>query len=50
MTVKQLIDILKTYPEDMPCNVTIGWKISQLKTVTWGVDMDTNATSIWLCA
>ena len=49
MTVKELKDWLSYYNDDAEVNVAIDSMIRPLTTVTFGVDMDTNKCSVWLC-
>ncbi len=49
MTVKQLKEALSKYPDDMKVKVALGYQIASLDDVSWGVDMDTNICSVWLC-
>lgn len=49
MTVKELKDILSYYADDMEVKVAIDSMIRPLTKVTFGVDMDTNKCSVWLC-
>lgn len=49
MTVKELKNILSCYADDMEVKVAIDSMIRPLTKVTFGVDMDTNKCSIWLC-
>ena len=49
MTVEELKDILSYYADDMEVKVAIDSMIRPLTTVTFGVDMDTNKCSVWLC-
>ena len=49
MTVKELKDILSYYADDMEVKVAIDFMIRPLTKVTFGVDMDTNKCSVWLC-
>ena len=49
MTVKELKDWLSCYADDMEVKVAIDSMIRPLTTVTFGVDMDTNKRSVWLC-
>ena len=49
MTVKELKNWLTYYNDDMEVEVAIDSMIRPLTTVTFGVDMDTNKCSVWLC-
>ena len=49
MTVKELKDWLSCYNDDMEVKVAINSMIRPLTKVTFGVDMDTNKCSVWLC-
>ena len=49
MTVKELKDWLSCYSDDMEVEVAIDSMIRPLTKVTFGVDMDTNKCSMWLC-
>ena len=49
MTVKELKDWLLYYEDDMEVRVDIDSMIRPLTKVTFGVDMDTNKCSLWLC-
>lgn len=49
MTVKELKDELSYYADDMEVKVAIDSMIRPLTKVTFGVDMDTNICSVWLC-
>ena len=49
MTVKELKDWLSYYTDDMEVSVAIDSMIRPLTKVTFGVDMDTNICSVWLC-
>ena len=49
MTVKEFKDWLLYYEDDMEVRVAIDSMISPLTKVTFGVDMDTNKCSVWLC-
>ena len=49
MTVKELKDWLSYYNDDVEVNVAIDSMIRPLTKVTFGVDMDTNKCSVWLC-
>lgn len=48
MTVKRLKEALSKYPDDMEVKVNIGRELRKLDDVSWGVDMDTNVTYVWL--
>ena len=49
MTVKELKDWLSCYADDMEVEVAIDSMIRPLTKVTFGVDIDTNKCSVWLC-
>ena len=49
MTIKELKNILSYYADDMEVQVAIDSMIRPLTRVTFGVDMDTNKCSVWLC-
>ena len=49
MTVKELKNWLTYYNDDMEVKVAIDSMIRPLTKVTFGVDMDTNKCSVWLC-
>ena len=49
MTVKELKNILSYYADDMEVKVAINSMIRPLTKVTFGVDIDTNKCSVWLC-
>ena len=49
MTVKELKNWLSYYKDDMEVKVAIDSMIRPLTKVTFGVDMDTNKCSVWLC-
>ena len=49
MTVKELKDWLSYYKDDMEVKVAFDSMIRPLTKVTFGVDMDTNKCSVWLC-
>ena len=49
MTVAELKQALSKYPDDMKVKVNIGHALRKLDDVSWGVDMDTNKCSVWLC-
>ena len=49
MTVKELKDWLSCYNDDVEVNVAIDSMIRPLTKVTFGVDMDMNKCSVWLC-
>ena len=48
MTVSRLKQALSTYPDDMEIKVNIDRTLRKLDDVSWGVDMDTNITYVWL--
>nr|DAN12801.1 MAG TPA: hypothetical protein [Caudoviricetes sp.] len=48
MTVAELKQALSKYPDDMKIKVNIGHELRKLDDVSWGVDMDTNITCVWL--
>ena len=49
MTVAELKQALSKYPDDMEVEVAIDSMIRPLTKVTFGVNMDTNKCSVWLC-
>ena len=49
MTVKELKNWLTYYNDDVEVKVVIDSMIRPLTKVTFGVDMDTNKCSVWLC-
>ena len=49
MTVAELKQALSKYPDDMKVKVNIGHILRKLDDVSWGIDMDTNKCSVWLC-
>ena len=49
MTVKELKNWLSCYTDDMEVSVAIDSMIRPLTKVTFGVDMDMNKCSVWLC-
>lgn len=49
MTVGQLKKALERYSDDMPVKIATEFHIESLKDVSWGVDVDTNIYSVWLC-
>ena len=49
MTVKELKNWLSCYNDDMEVSVAIDSMIRPLTKVTFGVDMNTNKCSVWLC-
>ena len=49
MTVKELKNWLTYYNDDVEVKVAIDSMIRPLTKVTFGVDMDTNKCSVWLC-
>ena len=49
MTVKELKNWLSCYSDDMEVKVAIDSMIRPLTKVMFGVDMDTNICSVWLC-
>ena len=49
MTVKELKNWLSRYADDMEVRVAIDSMIRPLTKVTFGVDLDTNEFSVWLC-
>ena len=49
MTVKELKNILSSYADYMEVSMAIDSMIRPLIKVTFGVDMDTNKCSVWLC-
>lgn len=49
MTVGRLKEALEKYPDDMNVKIAMGYQLDSLADVSWGVDMDTNICSVWLC-
>lgn len=49
MTVAELKQALPKYPDDMKIKVNIGHEVRKLDDISWGVDMDMNECSVWLC-
>lgn len=49
MTVRELREKLQDYDDDMDVKVAVKYLIDDLDTVAWGVDMDTQMPSVWLC-
>ena len=49
MTVRELREVLLDYDGDMDVKVGVKYLIDDLDTVTYGVDMDTQTPSVWLC-
>lgn len=49
MTVWELQHMLKNYPPCMNVKVAVGRQIADLNCVNFGVDMETNQESVWLC-
>ena len=48
MTVAELKQALSKYPNDMEVKINIDHKLRKLNDVSWGVDMTTNITYVWL--
>lgn len=48
MTVALLKEALSKYPDDMEVKVNINRELRKLDDVSWGVDMNTNVTYVWL--
>ena len=48
MTVAELKQTLSKYPDNMKVKVNIDHTLRKLDDVSWGVDMDTNITYVWL--
>lgn len=48
MTVAKLKQTLSKYPDDMEIKINIDRELRKLDDVSWGVDMDTNTTYVWL--
>ena len=48
MTVAELKQALYKYPDNMGVKVNIDRTLRKLDDVSWGVDMDTNITYVWL--
>ncbi len=48
MTVAELKQALSKYPNDMEVKVNIDCTLRKLDDVSWGVDMNTNVTYVWL--
>lgn len=49
MTVAELKQALSKYPDDMKIKVNIDHTLRKLADVSWGVDIDTNISYVWLC-
>lgn len=49
MTVRELREVLLDYDDGMDVKVAVKYLIDDLDTVTYGVDMDTQMPSVWLC-
>lgn len=49
MTVQELRKILKDYPDNINVKVAIERQVAGLNCVNYGVDMNTNRRSVWLC-
>ena len=47
--MKELKNWLSCYSDDMEVSMAIDSMIRPLTTVMFGVDMDTNKCSVWLC-
>lgn len=50
MTVGQLKKELDRYIDDVNIKLVVNKKIKDMDEVSWGVDMSTNKSSVWLCA
>ena len=50
MTVRELREVLLNYDDDMDVKVAVKYLIDDLDAVTYGVDMDTQQLSVWLCS
>lgn len=48
MTVAELKQALSKYPDNMKVKVNIGHELRKLDDVSWGIDMNTNITYVWL--
>ena len=48
MTVAELKQALSKYPDNMKVKVNIDHTLRKLDDVSWGVDIDTNITYVWL--
>lgn len=48
MTVAELKQALSKYPDNMKVKVNIDRELRRLDDVSWGVDMGTNITYVWL--
>lgn len=48
MTVAKLKQALSNYPDNMKVKVSIDHALRKLDDVSWGVDMGTNITYVWL--
>ncbi len=48
MTVAELKQALSKYPDDMKVKINIDRELRKLDDVSWGVDMNTNITYVWL--
>ncbi len=48
MTIAELKQALSKYPDDMKIKVNIDRTLKKLNDVSWGVDMNTNITYVWL--
>ena len=48
MTVAELKQALSKYPDNMGVKVNIDHTLRKLDDVSWGVDIDTNTTYVWL--
>ena len=49
MTVRELREALLDYDDSMEVKVAVKYLVDDLDEVTWGVDMDTQKSSVWLC-
>ena len=50
MTIAELKQALSYYDDNLLVKVGVGNFISPLVTVTCGTDIDSNQSSVWLCA
>jgi hypothetical protein len=48
MTVAEVKQALSKYPDNMKVKVNIDRELRRLDDVSWGVDMGTNITYVWL--
>lgn len=52
MTIKELKDYLNAIPEtseNLEVKVSVSHWLRSIDRITWGVDMDTNIISLWIC-